>query len=884
MRPARAWLIGDAPRLSLNGAWAFRLSERADVPADFVERRFDDSGWDRIPVPSHWQLHGYGAPVYTNVRYPFPLDPPYVPDENPTGDYRCRFDVPASWSDAVVLRFEGVDSCLRAWVNGSYVGTARGSRMPAEFDVGWAVRPGEENVLAVRVHQWSSGSYLEDQDMWWLSGIFREVSLLARRPEAIEDVFVHADFDPVTGAGILRVDASVDVHAVIPELGVDVSGSETAVVDRVEPWSAEVPRLYECVVASAGERVVLPIGFRRVTIEDDLLLVNGHRVVLRGVNRHEFSCDSGRAVGEAEMRRDVELMKAHNVNAVRTSHYPPHPRFLSLCDEVGLYVIDECDLETHGFFDVGWRHNPTAEEAWEEACLDRMRRMVERDKNHPSVILWSLGNESGSGRNLAAMAEWARARDPSRPVHYEGDPSCSDVYSRMYASHAEVDEIGHRHDRPFVLCEYAHAMGNGPGGLAEYDALFERHPSCQGGFVWEWIDHGLRRADGSFGYGGDFGEVVHDGSFCIDGLLFPDRTPSPGLIELKKVFEPVRITGAGGRIRIENRHVFRDLSYLRFEWVFEEEGVAVASGELRVGPLPAGAVADLDPPALPEVTRESWLTLRALDSGHEVAWGQIAVREPSPAPLGAGMAPELDAVRRLGSPRLDLWRAPTDNDEAEFGAIWRAHGLDRLQHRTLSVKTEGAALVVRTRVAAAGTDEAVLATYTWTAADGGLALALDVVPDRRWDFPLPRLGVRLGVPVVDRVAWFGRGPGEAYPDSRLAARVGRFDLTVAELQTPYVRPQENGNRTEVRWAEIGDLRLEGRPHFELTVRPWTSEALDAARHQSDLVPEDRLWINADLAHNGLGSASCGPGVLPQYRLEAKPTRFELAFVRGSDPP
>ena len=449
MRPARAWLIGDAPRLSLNGSWAFRLSARADVPADFVERRFDDSGWDRIPVPSHWQLHGYGAPAYTNVRYPFPVDPPYVPDENPTGDYRCRFDVPASWPEAVVLRFEGVDSCVRAWVNGSYVGTARGSRLPAEFDVGWALRPGEENVLAVRVHQWSSGSYLEDQDMWWLSGIFRDVSLLARPPAAIDDVFVHADYDHVTGAGILRVDASVDVHVVIPALGVDVSGGETAVVDRVEPWSAELPRLYECVVASAGERVVLPVGFRRVTIEDDLLLVNGHRVLLRGVNRHEFSCDAGRAVSDADMRRDVELMKAHNVNAVRTSHYPPHPRFLSLCDEHGLYVIDECDLETHGFAVVGWRRNPAAEEAWEEACLDRMRRMVERDKNHPSVILWSLGNESGSGRNLAAMASWARERDPSRPVHYEGDPACSDVYSRMYASHAEVDAIGRRR-RPAV--------------------------------------------------------------------------------------------------------------------------------------------------------------------------------------------------------------------------------------------------------------------------------------------------------------------------------------------------------------------------------------------------------------------------------------------------
>ena len=878
MRPARAWLIGDAPRLELNGSWAFRLSQRADVPADFVERGFDDSGWDRIPVPSHWQLHGYGAPAYTNVRYPFPVDPPYVPDENPTGDYRCAFDVPASWDgSAVVLRFEGVDSCLRAWINGSYVGTARGSRLPAEFDVAWALRPGEENVLAVRVHQWSSGSYLEDQDMWWLSGIFRDVSLLVRPEHAIDDVFVHADYDHVTGAGVLRVEASVDVHVVVGALGIDVAGDETVVLDRVEPWSAEVPRLYDCVVASAGERVVLPIGFRRVVVEDDLLLVNGHRVLVRGVNRHEFSPASGRAVSVDDMRRDVELMKAHNINAVRTSHYPPHPRFLALCDEYGLYVIDECDLETHGFIDIGWRHNPADEPGWKDACVDRMRRMVERDKNHPSVILWSLGNESGSGRNLEAMAAWTRERDPSRPLHYEGDPSCSDVYSRMYATHAEVDEIGNRNDRPFVLCEYAHAMGNGPGGLAEYATLFERHPSCQGGFVWEWIDHGLRRADGSFAFGGDFGEVVHDGNFCIDGLLFPDRTPSPGLLEVKKVFEPVRITGSEGRLRIENRQQFRDLGQLRFEWALEEEGVAVAGGALRVGALPAGAAAELELPVLPAVRGETWLTVRALDGQHEVAWGQVALRAPSLAPLVGGEPPSLDLLRRFGEPRLDLWRAPTDNDEAEFADVWRAHGLDRLQHRTLSVKEDGPRVVVQTRVAAAGSDEAVLATYLWSAVDGGLALTLDVVPDRRWDFPLPRLGVRFAVPVTDRVTWFGRGPGEAYPDSRLAARVGRFDLTVDEMQTPYVRPQENGNRTEVRWAEIGDLRIEGRPLFELTVRPWTSEALTTARHQSDLVPSGRLWINADLAHNGLGSASCGPGVLPQYRLEAKPTRFELAF-------
>jgi beta-galactosidase len=921
VRPARAFLRSDAPALSLNGEWAFRYAERADGPADFVDRDYDDGGWDRLPVPSHWQLHGYGAPAYTNVRYPFPVEPPFVPDENPTGDYRRWFEVPADFGASAVLRFEGVDSCARVWLNGDYLGTTRGSRLPAEFDVGASLRPGERNVLAVRVVQWSSGSYLEDQDMWWLSGIFRDVTLLARPAAgAIDDVFVHADFDHVSGRGSLRVDVpGVDARVTVPELGIAAQGGETVNVDRVEAWSAELPRLYDCVVASASERVTLRIGFRRVVIEDGLLQVNGHRVQLHGVNRHEFSPSAGRVVSEELMVRDIELMKAHNVNAVRTSHYPPHPRFLELCDEYGLYVIDECDLETHGFWPLGWRGNPSDDPEWEHALVDRMRRTVERDKNHPSIVLWSLGNESGSGRNLAAMAAWARERDPSRPLHYEHDWSCRDVdvYSRMYASHEEVDAIGRgeeepledaeldarRRRMPFILCEYAHAMGNGPGGLADYQALFERHPRCQGGFVWEWIDHGLwDEARGFYGYGGDFGEVLHDSNFVADGLVFPDRTPSPGLIELKKVFEPVGITaGLDGGLRIENRFLFRDLAHVRFEWACEEEGVAVASGELELSPLPAGAVAELPLPSVPATSGETWLTVRAVltadepwgPAGHEIAWGQLQLRTPAPprkinVPGTFRFDPQTGVLTHVGDvavigPRLDLWRAPTDNDEGYHGPeqnapLWRGHGLDRLRHRTISVSRDGDELVVRTRVAAAAFDTGFFATYRWTGCEDGVALALEVIPEGEWPFPLPRVGVRFAVPTpVERVEWFGRGPGEAYPDSHLAARVGRFSAGLDELQTPYLMPQENGHRTETRWAQVGGLRIEGRPHLGLTVRPWTSEALAAARHPPDLVADpDWVWINADLAQQGLGSASCGPGVLPRYRLT--PGRFELELI------
>jgi len=981
-RPPRAWPGGsDAAALDLSGTWRFRLAPRAAGDAAFADPALDDSGWDRLAVPSHWQLHGRGAPAYTNVAYPFPVDPPRVPTENPTGQYRVRFRLPGGWdAERTVLRFEGADSFLQVWLNGRELGSSSGSRLPVELDATAALAPaGRDNLLAVRVPQWSAGSYLEDQDMWWLSGIFREVRLLARPAGGIEDWFVHAGYDHETGAGTLRVDAGAPARLTVPELGVDLAAGETVRLPAVAPWSAESPRLYDGRLAAAGERVALRIGFRTVAVRDGVLTVNGRPVLLRGVNRHEFHPDLGRALPEEAMLADVRLMKRHNLNAVRTSHYPPHPRFLELCDQYGLYVVDECDLETHGFAQVGWAGNPADDPAWREALVDRMARMVERDKNRPSVILWSLGNESGTGRNLAAMAAWARRRDPSRPLHYEGDWSCAhvDVYSRMYPTHAEVDRIGRRQEAPlddpaldarrrampFVCCEYAHAMGNGPGGLWEYQELFERHPRCAGGFVWEWIDHGLRARtpDGRelFAYGGDFGEPLHDGNFVADGLLFPDRTPSPGADELKKVVEPVRITAAGGGILVRNLHDVVDLSHLAFDWRLEEEGVEVAAGPLEVPPLPAGHETTVPVPPLPATSRESWLTVRALlatdhpwaPAGHEVAWGQLPItpppampppampppampppampeprppmvgppnREGSPTPeraaavvhslRGPGEEGSFDAVAvgpgafdaatgrlvRLGDlevegPRLDLWRAPTDNDRGLHGEValeplWRAVGLHRLQHRVDGVAVEGDRLVVRTRVAPAATDLGVAATYRWSAVAGGLRLEVSVAPEGDWPCPLPRLGLRMAVPAgLRRVEWFGRGPGEAYADTGRAARVGRFAATVEQLQTPYLRPQENGNRSEVRWAALADgdrvaLRLEGEPTFELTVRPWTSEQLDQAGHPTDLHPGDRLWVNLDLAQQGIGSASCGPGVLPAYRLDPAPATLAVRLL------
>ncbi|GAB3454899.1 glycoside hydrolase family 2 TIM barrel-domain containing protein [Kineococcus endophyticus] len=945
--PARAWVRSDAPTLSLNGGWRFRYAEHADTPADLADPALDDGAWDRIEVPGHWQLQGWGAPAYTNITYPFPVEPPFVPDENPTGDHRRRFALPAGFlSDGAraVLRFEGVDSAFTAWVDGTEVGRSVGSRLPVEFDVTDALQAGgAEHVLAVRVHQWSVASYLEDQDMWWLSGIFRDVTLLSRPAGAVEDVFVHAGYDHATGTGSLRVDTPSAARLLVPELGVDVPCGEDVEVPGVEPWSAEVPRLYDAEVVSGGEHVRLRVGFRTVAIVDGVFTVNGVPVKLRGVNRHEVSADRGRAVTDEEMLADVLLMKRHNVNAVRTSHYPPHPRFLDLCDEHGLWVVDECDLETHGFWLLDWRGNPSDDPRWREAYLDRMRRTVERDKNHPSVVLWSLGNESGTGQNLAAMTAWVKERDSSRPVHYEHDWAVpyADVYSRMYASHAEVEAIAGRTEEPledaeadarrrampFVQCEYAHAMGNGPGGLVEYQDLFESSERCMGGFVWEWIDHGLRQSgpDGveRFAYGGDFGEPVHDGAFVADGLVFPDRTPSPGLLDYAAVIAQVRLrpetTPSGDLLRLTNHFDVVDLGHVDLRWSVEDDGVEVASGTLPTPDLAPRATTLLDVPdevaALSAAAGERWFTVTAhlgeatswAEAGHELGRGQVqldpgAGREPAAAGSPERRGPDLlvgsavldgrtGRLQQVGSvpvqvAELSLWRAPTDNDRGDFGEplapTWRSLGLQRLRHRTGLVELAGTAVVVAGRSAPAGTDTGFATTWRWTPLAGGAVhLQVDVAPELPGglDVPLPRVGVRLAVPrELRHLAWFGRGPGEAYPDTGSATWTSRFASTVEGLQTPYVRPQENGQRAGVRWAELTDssgrgLRVSSSTPFGVTVRPWSTEALDAATHTTALHDEGRIWLHLDHAQQGIGSGSCGPGALPQYRLEAGPVSF-----------
>ncbi|MEH0473625.1 glycoside hydrolase family 2 TIM barrel-domain containing protein [Streptomyces sp. B21-097] len=931
----RAWYAdSDAKSLSLNGRWRLRVSATADAQDDaFAGEGYDAGDWAEITVPGHWVLQGegaFGSPVYTNHLYPFPVDPPRVPTENPTGDHLRVFDLPEGWPEVseggFVLRFDGVESCARVWLNGTEIGEFKGSRLAHEFAVGHLLRP-SGNVLAVRVHQWSAGSYLEDQDQWWLPGIFRDVTLLHRPAGSVLDFFVHASYDHVTGEGCLRVHSDVDGRVTVPALDIDVATGE-AVTTPVRPWTAETPTLYDGELVTEGERVPLRIGFRTVELADGLIKVNGRPILFKGVNRHEWHPETGRALDPATMREDVLLMKRHNVNAVRTSHYPPHPAFLDLCDEYGLWVIDECDLETHGFVEQDWRDNPVDDDRWTPALLDRAARMVERDKNHPSVVIWSLGNEAGVGRGLTAMAEWIHARDASRLVHYEGDVNCrdTDVYSRMYASHEEVERIGQgldggalgRRRLPFILCEYAHAMGNGPGGLADYQRIFEAHDRLQGAFVWEWIDHGVKHPRLGYAYGGDFGEELHDGNFVCDGLVFPDRTPSPGLVEFKKVIEPVALEATDeGKVRVTNKQDFADLSALAFTWTFQVDGETVGSGSLAVPPLAAGDSADVElpkPPAGAQAGAETGWTVRAVlaedtawaHAGHVVAWGQVAVTPRTLPSVGPAVAPvvggplitlgpaSFDArtgeLHTLGSVavtglRLDVWRATTDNDDGaawqsdvRHGPLWRKLGLHRMRHRLDAVEAGDDALTVRTRVAPAGWEVGLSTAYRWTSDGDRVRLTVSVTPEGDWTVPLPRLGVRFGLSEADRVTWFGGGPGEAYPDSRSASAVGRWQSTVDALQTPYVRPQENGARADVRWAELGGLRIEGDPSFWFTARRWTTEQLDAAAHRTDLVPGDTVWVNLDHGQHGLGSQSCGPGPLPQHWLNAAPARFSFVFA------
>ncbi|OJJ46028.1 hypothetical protein ASPZODRAFT_67276 [Penicilliopsis zonata CBS 506.65] len=933
---ARAYFLPETI-LSLNGRWEFNyaptpVSAPAPTGNEPLPRRdLDQKGsscspsWAPITVPGHWQLQGYGHPHYTNVIYPFPVCPPWVPSENPTGSYRRLFRVPAAWDTdtQLRLRFDGVDSAYHVWVNGIEVGYSQGSRNAAEFDVSAVVRRDADNEVFVRVYQWSDGSYIEDQDQWWLSGIYRDVTLVAFPVQArIEDFFVRTELDSTYTDAAVRLSldltttapATVEVTLVDPfhdnktlhseRFSVTVAkqgnAEVTLPVSNPRKWTAETPNLYNLTISlSVDNRVLQTIkhrfGFRQVEIKKGNITVNGVPLFFRGVNRHDHHPLFGRAVPLSFLREDLLIMKRHNINALRCSHYPSHPRLYELCDELGLWVMDEADLECHGFYDAIARpldipesmdyeerkkltFNKAAQfttnnPEWKDAYLDRMVQMVQRDKNHTCIIIWSLGNESFYGQNHAAMYNYVKEFDPSRPVHYEGDVDAvtADMYSYMYPSvnrlvglaTAEGDDF----TKPIVLCEFGHAMGNAPGGLEEYMEAFRTHRRLQGGWIWEWANHGLwDEAKGWYGYGGDFNDHPNDGNFVLDGLLYSDHTPTPGLIELKKAYAPLRAwVGEDNAIVVENHYNFTSLEGLRAIYKVEaigDETKIITSGTLEIPQILAGQRGTMKLPAVSGIPTEgeTWLTVSFqdtsatawADSNHEIAWFQhrLSTSLVSKAPAlqynlnvastatthtitGPGFTftfsretGSLYAWESQGRSLLDagslntpaalgigFWRPPTDNDVPWDLGQWRRYGLDvmtsQLRKITLSQPRAGSVqITTETYLSPPILAWGFIATTTYTiSGDGSLAVAVHVKPQGSMPASMPRMGLDLRlVDELDHAAWFGLGPGEAYADKKRAQKVGIYEATTAELHTPYEVPQEGGNRMETRWLRLRDTR------------------------------------------------------------------------------
>jgi beta-galactosidase len=958
VRP-RSDLDSSARKKPLGGEWLFRwlpqppsdpqpplltpdIAEKIPVPASFV-----------MPHLDRWLTQPHGSPVYTNLVYPFPVTPPHPPENNPVGEYQTTVE----WKSAPYsawLRFNGVEGAADVWWNGSYLGSTRGSRLPSEFDLTGKITG--RDTLSLRVHQYSAVSYVEDQDCWWLPGIIRDVSLIERPPHRIDDVHVIADWDGRNGHISVEVSAidgesfrPVDAVIRLEETGQLISPHTPTQVSGVNPWSAEDPQLYTLVISSpggenSGETVRLRVGFRRVEIHDGVFLVNGSPITLKGVNRHEHHGLWGRYVPEEMVRHELALMKQHNINAIRTSHYPPDTLMLDLADELGFWVIDECDVETHGFVLIDWQDNPTGDSAYEAALVDRCQRMVHRDKNHPSIILWSLGNESGLGDGLKAMSEAIRAIDDTRPLHYEGDQDSTyvDVWSRMYASHAEIEAIGQhrepacdnedldarRRAMPMMQCEYAASLGTGPGGLSEYQELFYTYPRLMGGLIWEWLEHGILTEDNGqliTNYGGDFGEELHDGNFIIDGLVSVERTPRAQLRDLARVFAPFTFEHSGGvdHVTVTSRLDHTDSSLYSFAWELHQKDGLVATEEVSLSLGPRQQVTTAVPSSLRsklQATRSVLkLVCRTAQSTPAVPKDWIVAFVDIPSPLlssppamvttGEPVAslkslleldPQTGGPVRIGSTSLDhwsidLWRAPTDNDlgiawnEREMPPAamrWEKLGLDRLVTKRVSTEwnADDSQVIVRTLAVAAGVNSGVDCTFTWTLTDGAVKLDLHVRPvgyyPPEWTSHWARVGLsfHLHTGPETLVKWVGKGPHQAYPDTGQANHWGWFEHSVSDLQDRTVRPQESSRRGPIFRASLGDsLRFWSEDGVGLTARPWSSHLVAQTSHDHLLPDSETTHVVIDFACSGVGSASCGPGVLPAYQLPAQEVRGSITF-------
>ena len=994
--PARAYYIPASVRMDdlvehressdrfqmLSGEWKFQYYNSIyDVKESFYEKGYDVSGFDHVTVPGVWQMDGYDTHQYTNIRYPFPFDPPYVPQDIPCGAYVHNFEYNREKkASKAFLNFEGVDSCFYVWVNGVYAGYSQVSHATSEFDVTDLLNEGE-NTLAVLVLKWCDGSYLEDQDKFRMSGIFRDVYLLKRPEKTIRDYHITTDVEKD------RVTVKLDMYFSEPvETKVTIEDKYGAVVARGEAaedgvleltvlnpvlWNAENPYLYQIILTMPDEVIVDRIGFRTIEIRDKVVYFNGEKIKFRGVNRHDSDPETGFVIDVRQIKKDLMLMKQHNFNAIRSSHYPNAPYFYQMCDEYGFMVIDEADIEAHGPFMLyrkedtdqnrfrRWNEKIADDPAWEKAIVDRVRLMVQRDKNRPCIVMWSMGNESAYGCNFEKALAWTKNFDPDRITQYESaryrnydityDYDNLDLYSRMYPSLQEIEDyLKNDGSKPFLLVEYCHSMGNGPGDFEDYFQMIHKDDRMCGGFVWEWCDHAIAHGTAENGktryyYGGDHGEAIHDGNFCMDGLVYPDRTPHTGLLEYKNVYRPVRIVSydqENGQMVLHNYMDFDDLNnYVDIFYEMTQDGITVEKGKLAnvVAAPHSDAMVELklQVPSTGKVYLKLIYRLKKqmplLKPGHELGFDEIKLANEDDRnrqavkwleqekEVGAidvkenerqvvlqandftyvfdkrtGLFEDMQFAGRsyIDHPmELNIWRAPTDNDmyikkewkKAHYDAAYtRAYRIEVLQNK------HGVFIMEHVAVLADTVQKILDVEMTWKInEDGKIEAVIEAVKDK--EFPeLPRFGIRMFLnKKMNEVTYFGMGPQESYRDKHQASCHGLFRSKVAQMHEDYIRPQENGSHYDCDYVEITSgqygIAAVSNDSFSFNVSVYTQEELERASHNYELEESDSTVFCMDYAMNGIGSNSCGPDVLDKYRFAEEAFRFQLElipFVKG----
>ena len=994
--PARAYYIPASVRMDdlvehressdrfqmLSGEWKFQYYNSIyDVKESFYEKGYDVSGFDHVTVPGVWQMDGYDTHQYTNIRYPFPFDPPYVPQDIPCGAYVHNFEYNREKkASKAFLNFEGVDSCFYVWVNGAYAGYSQVSHATSEFDVTDLLNEGE-NTLAVLVLKWCDGSYLEDQDKFRMSGIFRDVYLLKRPEKTIRDYHITTDVEKD------RVTVKLDMYFSEPvETKVTIEDKYGAVVARGEAaedgvleltvlnpvlWNAENPYLYQIILTMPDEVIVDRIGFRTIEIRDKVVYFNGEKIKFRGVNRHDSDPETGFVIDVWQIKKDLMLMKQHNFNAIRSSHYPNAPYFYQMCDEYGFMVIDEADIEAHGPFMLyrkedtdqnrfrRWNEKIADDPAWEKAIVDRVRLMVQRDKNRPCIVMWSMGNESAYGCNFEKALAWTKNFDPDRITQYESaryrnydityDYDNLDLYSRMYPSLQEIEDyLKNDGSKPFLLVEYCHSMGNGPGDFEDYFQMIHKDDRMCGGFVWEWCDHAIAHGTAENGktryyYGGDHGEAIHDGNFCMDGLVYPDRTPHTGLLEYKNVYRPVRVVSydwKNGQIVLHNYMDFDDLNnYVDIFYEMTQDGITVEKGKLAnvVAAPHSDAMVELklQVPSTGKVYLKLIYRLKKqmplLKPGHELGFDEIKLANEDDRnrqavkwleqekEVGAidvkenerqvvlqandftyvfdkrtGLFEDMQFAGRsyIDHPmELNIWRAPTDNDmyikkewkKAHYDAAYtRAYRIEVLQNK------HGVFIMEHVAVVADTVQKILDVEMTWKInEDGKIEAVIEAVKDK--EFPeLPRFGIRMFLnKKMNEVTYFGMGPQESYRDKHQASCHGLFRSKVAQMHEDYIRPQENGSHYDCDYVEITSgqygIAAVSNDSFSFNVSVYTQVELERALHNYELEESDSTVFCMDYAMNGIGSNSCGPDVLDKYRFAEEAFRFQfelIPFVKG----